>query len=100
MRGSFSSIKLGKSSIASIRDTVPEIDVGSMCITDLFQNKSVAFFTPKFSPMYMLCNFFSVDATMFFEENLKLKKKHRTEKLHSIKAKKILNFFRNYLILA
>jgi hypothetical protein len=30
------------------QDTVPEIiDSGPMCITDLFQNKSVAYFNPK-----------------------------------------------------
>ena len=32
----------------TVQDLVPEIiDSGPMCITDLFQNKSVAYFNPK-----------------------------------------------------
>ena len=35
------------SSLDISRDTVPEtIDSGPMCITDLFQNKSLAYFSP------------------------------------------------------
>ena len=38
----------GKEEHVKVRDLVPEVfDSGPMCITDLFQNKSVAYFNPK-----------------------------------------------------
>ena len=42
------------------RDIVPEIiDSGPMCITDLFQNKYLAYFNPKWNTYPTKINFFS-----------------------------------------
>ena len=63
-----------------IRDTVPEIiDPGPMCITDLFHNKSLAYFNPKIKYVLsknlkiknltvMLCNFLVRTLGYFLKE--------------------------------
>jgi hypothetical protein len=65
---------VNNSPIDRIRDIVPEIiDSGPMCITDLFQNKSVAYFNPKKNTFHFFfkkthlynMQLFSADATIF-----------------------------------
>ena len=52
---------------AASQDIVPEIIESGLCITELFQNKSVAYFDPKQNTFFHLyaMKLFSADATIF-----------------------------------